>query len=66
MKINRKTLILTTLVIEVPVLAAAFDFTPISLMEYAIALGLAVLIIPIMEAVKAVQRAIDAKASSLN
>ena len=60
------SLILTTLVIEVPFLAAAFDFTPISLMEYVIALGLAVLIIPIMEAVKAVQRAIDAKASSLN
>ena len=55
------SLILTTLVIEVPFLAAAFDFTPISLMEYAIALGLAVLIIPIMEAVKAVQRAMGDK-----
>ncbi len=53
------SLILTTLVIEVPLFAAAFDFTPISLMEYAIALGLAVLIIPIMEAVKAVQRMLD-------
>ena len=55
------SLILTTLVIEVPVLAAAFDFTPISLVEYAIALGLAILIIPIMEAVKAVQRAMGDK-----
>ena len=56
------SLILTTLVIEVPFLAAAFDFTPISLMEYAIALGLAVLIIPIMETVKAIQRAMGDKA----
>jgi len=56
------SLILTTLVIEVPFLAAAFDFTPISLLEYAIALGLAVLIIPIMEAVKAVQRRLGDKA----
>ena len=48
--------ILTTLVIEVPFLADAFKFTPISWTEYAIAMGLAVLIIPIMEVVKAVQR----------
>ena len=50
------SLVLTTLVIEVPVLASAFAFTPISLPEYAIAIGLAVLIIPIMELVKAGQR----------
>lgn len=50
------SLILTTVVIEVPFVAAAFKFTPIDLKEYAIALGLAVLIIPIMEIVKAVQR----------
>lgn len=50
------SLILTTVVIEVPFIAAAFKFTPIDLEEYAIALGLAVLIIPIMEVVKAVQR----------
>jgi len=56
------SLILTTLVIEVPLFAAAFDFTPISLFEYAIALGLAVLIIPIMEGVKAVQRGMGGKA----
>jgi len=55
------SLVLTTLVIEVPFLAAAFDFTPISLVEYAIALGLAILIIPIMECVKAVQRKIGSK-----
>lgn len=50
------SLVLTTAVIEVPVLAAAFDFTPIDLHEYAVALGLAVLIIPIMEIVKFIQR----------
>ncbi len=47
---------LTTLVLEVPVLARAFGFTPISFSEYGIALGLAVLVIPAVEAVKAVQR----------
>ena len=50
------SLLLTTVVIEVPFVADAFNFTPIDLHEYAIALGLAVLIIPIMEAVKFVQR----------
>ena len=50
------SLVLTTVVIEVPVVADAFNFTPIDLHEYAIALGLAVLIIPIMEVVKFVQR----------
>jgi len=54
--------VLTTAVIEVPFLAAAFEFTPISLAEYAIALGLALLIIPIMELIKAVQRAMGDKA----
>lgn len=51
------SLILTTAVIEIPVVAAAFEFTPIDLGEYAVALGLAFLIIPIMEVVKAIQRA---------
>ena len=53
------SLILTTAVIEVPFLASAFQFTPIDLEEYAIALGLAVLIIPIMEVVKAIQRKLE-------
>lgn len=53
------SLILTSAVIEVPALAAAFEFTPISLPEYAMALGLAVLIIPIMEIVKFVQRKME-------
>lgn len=50
------SLILTTVVIKVPFIAKAFQFTPIDFTEYVIALGLAVLIIPIMEIVKAVQR----------
>lgn len=48
--------VLTTAVIEVPFLAKAFEFTTIALPEYLMALGLAVLIIPVMEVVKAVQR----------
>ena len=50
------SLILTTAVIEVPFLAKAFQFTPIDLNEYLIALLLAVSIIPIMEIVKWFQR----------
>ncbi|QNM08975.1 cation-translocating P-type ATPase [Wansuia hejianensis] len=46
----------TTLVIEVPFLAKAFQFEHISLMEYGIAIGLALAIIPIMEVVKLIQR----------
>ena len=45
--------------IAVPFIAHAFQFTPIALEEYAIALGLAILIIPIMEIVKAVQRKVE-------
>ena len=52
------SLLLTTLVIEVPFLAAAFGFTSIGLMEYAISLVLAILVIPVVEIVKAIQRAI--------
>ena len=50
-------LLLTTTVIEIPALAEIFEFTVISLKEYGIAMGLAVLIIPIVEIVKAIQRA---------
>ena len=50
-------LLLTSVVIEIPALAALFEFTPISLKEYGIAMGLAILIIPIVEIVKAFQRA---------
>ena len=50
-------LLLTTVVIEIPALAALFEFTTISLKEYGIAMGLAFLIIPVVEVVKVFQRA---------
>ena len=50
-------MLLTTTVIEIPALARLFEFTTISLREYGIAMGLAILIIPIVEIVKAFQRA---------
>jgi len=50
------SLLLTTLVIEVPFIANAFGFTPIGLTEYAIAMGLAVLVVPVVEIVKLFQR----------
>ena len=52
------SLLLTTLVIEVPFLAAAFGFTSNGLLEYGISMGLAILVIPVVEIVKAIQRAI--------
>ena len=51
------SLALTTLCIYVPFLANAFDFMPISAAEYAVAMGLAFLVLPIVEGVKCVQRA---------
>ena len=50
------SLLLTTLVIEVPFIANAFGFTPIGLLEYGIAMGLAFLVIPVVETVKLIQR----------
>ena len=50
------SLILTTAVIEIPFLANAFDLAHLDFMEYGIAFGLAILIIPIVEIVKLVQR----------
>ncbi len=52
------SLLLTTLVIEVPFLATAFGFTTIGLVEYGIAMALAILVIPVVEIVKLIQRAI--------
>ncbi len=52
------SLLLTTLVIEVPFIAKAFGFTPIGFDEYAIAMGLAILVIPVVEIVKLIQRSI--------
>ena len=50
-------LALTTAVIYVPFLKTMFGFTSISLVEYLVALGLAVCIIPLVELVKLIQRA---------
>ena len=54
-------LAITTAVLEVPAIAALFNFTPVGWNEYGRALGLAVLVIPIVELVKACQRAADRK-----
>ncbi len=50
------SLVATTLVCEIPFLAAAFDFTMVSIKEYAIAAALGFMVIPIVELVKFVQR----------
>ena len=52
------SLLLTTLVLEVPFIANAFGFTTIGWDEYGIALLLAILVIPIVEVVKLIQRAV--------
>lgn len=57
---------LTTLVIYVPFLSQAFEFEHINLQEYAIALGLAVSVIPIVEFVKLLQRKVRARKSLNN
>ena len=50
------SLLLTTLVIEVPFIANAFGFETITLAEYGVALALAILVIPVVELVKFIQR----------
>ena len=55
------SLLLTTAVLEIPFLANAFGFTPIGLAEYGIAIALAILVIPIVELVKLIQRKIEKK-----
>lgn len=52
------SLVLSTAVIYVPFLETAFGFAHISLVEYGIALALSVCVIPIVEIVKAIQRAL--------
>lgn len=50
------SLVLTTAVIYVPFLSNAFGLEHISLVEYAISMGLAISVIPIVEIIKAMQR----------
>jgi len=53
------SLLLSTVVIYVPFLADAFDFAPISAAEYAVAMALALSVIPIVEIVKLIQRKVE-------
>ncbi len=55
------SLIATTLVCEIPFLATAFEFVGVEFKEYAIAAGLGLLVIPIVELVKLIQRKSAAK-----
>ena len=52
------SLLLTTLVLEVRPIANLFGFEPIGLVQYGIALALSITVIPIVEVVKAIQRAV--------
>ena len=51
------SLALTTAIIEIPFLAEMFDFAHLDAKAYCISIGLAFLVIPIVEIVKAIQRA---------
>ena len=53
--------LLTSVVVEVPFLCNAFELASLSLTEYAIAMVLAVSIIPIVEIVKLIQRCFNKK-----
>ena len=50
------SIVMTTLVLEVPFLANAFGFTSIGLVEYGIAIAMAFIVLPIVEIIKAIQR----------
>jgi Ca2+-transporting ATPase len=50
------SLLLTLAVIYIPALSTAFGFEHISLAEYLMAMGLALLVIPVVELVKLFQR----------
>ena len=51
-------LALTTAVLYIPVLSDLFGFAPITLIEFAVSLALALCIVPLVELVKVVQRAL--------
>ena len=59
------SLIMTTAVCEVPLLANAFGFTSVNLEEYIIAIGLGFCVIPIVETVKFFQRLTVKKKSDI-
>ena len=49
-------LLATTVVCEIPVLAKAFEFSTVTFREYAVAIGLGLVVIPVVEVVKLIQR----------
>ena len=51
----------TTVVCEIPFLADAFGFAHVGLDEYILAIALGVVVIPVVEAIKFVQRKIDSR-----
>ena len=55
------SLVLTTVVVEVPFLANAFELAKLDAIEYAVAMALAISVIPLVEIVKAIARAIRKK-----
>ncbi len=55
------SLLLTTVICEVPFLANAFGLMPISLTEYAVAIGIGACIIPLVEIIKLIQRTVAKK-----
>ena len=60
------SLVLTAVVIEVPPIANLFGFANIDWVEYLVAMGLAISVIPIVELVKLIQRSIAKKKASKN
>ena len=50
------TLVATTAVCEIPLLATAFGFTSVSFVEYLVAIGLGACVVPVVELVKLLQR----------
>lgn len=60
------SLVLTTAVIYIPFLKNAFHFTAISPLEYAVAMALAFTVIPVVEIIKAVQRATAKKKNKIS
>ena len=50
------TLVATTAVCEIPLLATAFGFTSVSFVEYLVAIGLGACVVPVVELVKFLQR----------
>ncbi len=53
------SLLLTTLVLEIPFLANVFELAPLTIREYGISMALAFAIIPLVEIVKLVHRLVD-------